>query len=166
MKPQMVMLEVRPLDARKQPLKPEYKFPYIEIDNIIFLRVPEDKMNAMQSTGSMNTFRDSLMQAADHSGTAFVKVPEVVAMMDRVMQDIQETKPEDLKQSEIMMKLAVLRDEILMNNLPTNKTFIILPEHVRFLEVKEKWEDIKEEAPKRPERKKKVEEKKEEKEDE
>lgn len=152
MKPQMVMLEVRPLDARKQPLKPEYKFPYIEIDDIIFLRVPDDQMRAMSVDGSMNVFRDSLMQAADHTGTAFVKVPEVAAMLDRVMQEVQETKPEDLKQSDIMMKLATVRDEILMNNQPTPKTFIILPEHVRFLEVKEKWEEIKEEIPQRPDK--------------
>jgi hypothetical protein len=151
----MVMLEVRPLDARKQPLKPEYKFPYIEIDDMIFLRVPEDKMKAMQIDGSMDAFRGSLMQAADHSGTAFVKVPEVAAMLDRVMQEIQDTNPEDLKQSDVMMKIATVRNEILTNNLPTNKTFIILPEQVRFLEVKEKWEEVKGEAPQRPERKKK-----------
>jgi len=155
MKPQMVMLEVRPLDARKQPLKPEYKFPYIEIDNMIFLRVPDEKMKAMQADGSMDVFRGSLMQAADHSGTAFVKVPEVAAMLDRVMQEIQDTKPEDLKQSDVMMKIATVRNEILTNNLPTNKTFIILPEQVRFLEVKEKWEEIKGEPPQRPEKKKK-----------
>ena len=143
MKPQMVMLEVRPLDARKQPLKPEYKFPYIEIDNIIFLRVPNDQMKAMAADGSMNIFRDSLMKAADHSGTCFIKIPEVVVMLDHLLQEIQEIKPEDFKQSDIMVKLSVLRDEILTNNLPTNKTFIILPEDVRFLEVKEKWETIK-----------------------
>ena len=143
MKPQMVMLEVRPLDARKQPLKPEYKFPYIELENMIFLRVPDDKMKAMVEDGSVNAFRDGLMQAADHSGTAFVKVPDTVAMLDRVMQEIQETPPEDLKQSEVMMKIATVRDQILTENVPTNKTFIILPEHVRFLEVKEKWETIK-----------------------
>lgn len=146
MKPQMVMLEVRPLDARKQPLKPEYKFPYVEMDNMVFLRVPDDKMKAMQVDGSMNTFRDGLMQAADHSGTGFVKVPEVAAMLDKVMQEIQETKPEDLKQSAIMAKISLVRDEILTNNLPTNKTFVILPEQVRFLEVKEKWENIPEQG--------------------
>lgn len=143
MKPQMVMLEVRALDARKQPLKPEYKFPYIEIENMIFLKVPEDKMKTMVEDGSVSIIRDGLMQAADHSGTAFIKVPDVAAMIDQVMREVQETKPEDLKQSDIMVKLATLRDEVLTNNLPTNKTFVLLPEHVRFLEVKEKWEEIK-----------------------
>jgi len=146
----MVMLEVRPLDARKQPLKPEYKFPYIEIENIIFLRVPDDKMKAMAADGSMDIFRGSLMQAADHSGTAFIKVPDTVAMLDTLMQEFQETKPEDFKQSDVMVKLSVLRDEILTNNLPTNKTFIILPDEVRFLEVKEKWETIPEQKKDKP----------------
>jgi len=150
MRPQMVMLEVRPMDARKQPLKPEYKFPYIEIENIIFLRVPDDKMKAMVADGSIDIFRGSLMQAADHSGTAFVKVRETVAMLDKVMQEVQETKPEDLKQSDVMLKITAVRDEILMNNLPTNKTFIILPEQVRFLEVKEKWETIPEQKKDKP----------------
>jgi len=143
MKPQMVMLEVRALDARKQPLKPDYKFPYVEIENMIFLKVPEDKMKAMVADGSVNILRDGLMQAADHSGTAFVKVPEVAAMIDQVMQEVQDTDPKELQQSDVMVKLAALRDEVLTNNLPTNKTFVLLPEHVRFLEVKEKWEEIK-----------------------
>lgn len=148
MKPQMVMLEVRPLDARKQPLKPEYKFPYVEVDKIIFLRVPDAKMKAMAADGSMDIFRGSLMQAADHSGTAFIKVPDTVAMLDVLIREIQETKPEDLNQSDVLVKISLFRDEILTNNLPTNKTFIILPEEVRFLEVKQKWETIPDPEPK------------------
>lgn len=144
MKPQMVMLEVRPLDARKLPVTKEpYKFPYIELENLVFLRVPDAKMKSWKLTGEMDHIRDVIMNAAAQSGTSYVTVPDTVAMLDRVMQDIQEMEPEKLTQEEVMVRLATFRDEILTNNHPTNKTFILLPETVRFLEVKEKWETIK-----------------------
>jgi len=149
MRPQMVMLEVRPLDARKLPITKEpYKFPYIEIENLIFVRIPDNQMKTMQIDGSLNTLRDSLMEAAGASGVAWVKVPEIVSMLDHVMQEVQEMKPDELKQSNIMAKLAAVRDEILTHNHPVNKTFLLLPETVRFLEVKEKWETIPDQEPK------------------
>jgi len=143
MKPQMVMLEVRPLDARKLPVCEPYKFPYIEIDNLVFVRVPEAKMKSMKLLGDIEQFRDELVNAAAGSNKSWVTVPEVVGMIDRMQEELKDLSKEGkVTMTEVATRLIAIRDELLQNNKPTNKTFLILPEAVRFLEVKEKWETI------------------------
>ena len=141
--PEMVMLELRPLDARKQQVEEPYKFPHIEIDNLVFLRVPADKMKPWEQ----EAFRDSLVQAAGMSGVAWSPLTEVTAMIDALMKDVQDGDKKQFTATEVLQGLSALRSEVAGSARPTNKTFVLLSDKVRFLEVKEKWEKIPEPEP-------------------
>jgi hypothetical protein len=145
----MVMLELRLLDARKQSVKPEYlKLPYIEIENLVFIRVPEDKMKAMTATGEIDGFRDRLMEAAASTNKTWVSTGEVLALLDAVQENINNASKEGkVPMTDVAQTLFAMRDELKKNNNPTNKTFVIVPETVRFMEVREKWETVHDKPP-------------------
>lgn len=138
MKPQMVMLEVRPMDACKRQISDAYKFPYIEIDDLVFLRLPKGK----QTPADLDLLRSQISLAAQGSATGYVRIPDAIGAIDKVMTELSEAGTSDIPASEMKRKLAVICDEIAQQVQPTNKTFVFLPHDIRFLEIKEKWEDI------------------------
>jgi hypothetical protein len=72
MKPHVVMLKLTPMDDNYQELEAPIKFPAIEIENIVFLRMPKEQCVGMKLTGQLET----LTQAAAQSGKTFVLLPE------------------------------------------------------------------------------------------
>jgi len=144
MKPQQVMLELQLLDARKQPVKPEYlKMPYTELEDLVFIRVPDDKLKAMTITGDRSLLQ-GLEQAAASANLSWVTIGEVTAMLDKLQETLNDKCDKDsVKMVDVAEGLFAIRDSLKLQNKATNKTFILLPETVRFLTVKEKWETIK-----------------------
>ena len=77
MKPQAVMLKVQPMDSNYQELEPPFEFPAVDIDDIVFLRVPQDTAQTMKLSGQL----DALMATASKSGKTFIILPEKVEVL-------------------------------------------------------------------------------------
>jgi len=138
------MLEVRPLDARKCQIEKPYKFPYVELEKLVFLRLPKKRhLGEMKKSGEMDALRDEIMLAAQASGTTFVNAADVLGKIDSLLMEISGGSDENKTSlTDVQKKLSEMREEIFDGERPTDRTFIFLPNDVRFLEVKEKWETL------------------------
>ena len=68
MKPQLVMLKLTPMDAEEMIIGESQKFPAIELDQLVFLRLPPEEAKKMQDDGTL----DVLKVASVETGKTFV----------------------------------------------------------------------------------------------